>query len=346
MIGAQIVGLDRSTDLAVLKISGANLSFMELGDSEDLQPGEAVMTFGNPMGLENTVTFGVISAVARQLRPDDPMIHIQTDAAINPGNSGGPLVNMQGQVIGINTFILSQSGGSEGLGFAAPSNIVKNVFNQIRTTGQMRRGVIGVNAQTITPMMAEALVLPRTWGVILGDVYPNGPAASLGLKAGDIILSLDGKIMENGRQLQVNLYGRHIGDSVTLEVLRGTETLTIRVPVVEQADDPGRFAGLVTPERNLISKLGVLALELNENIAKMIPFLRLQEGIVVAATSASTMSGGTGFLPGDVIHSVNGEAMTTLDALRNAVDKLETYTPIALHLERQGQMQYVILEIE
>lgn len=344
--GAQLVGLDRPTDLAVLKISGKNLPFMTLGDSDDLHPGQLVMTLGSPLGLENTVTLGVVSAVARQLQPQSSMIYIQTDASINPGNSGGPLVDMQGRVVGINTLILSQSGGSEGLSFAAPSNIVKNVFNQIRTTGRMRRGVIGVNAQTITPMMAEALKLSRTWGVILSDVYPGGPAIAMGLKPGDIILSLDGKVVENGRQLQVNLYSRHIGEQITLEVLRGTETFTAQVPVGEPSDDPGRFKELVTPKQNLIPRLGILGLDLSQDIIEMIPFLREHTGVVVAAGSAGMSSRGQGLLPGDVIHSINGQSVESLVALQNEIDQLKAYTPIVLHVERQGELMYVVLEIE
>ena len=166
----------------------------------------------SPLGLGDSVTLGVVSAAARQLRPDDPMIYIQTDASINPGNSGGALVDVQGQVVGISTFILSQSGGSEGLGFAAPSNIVRAVYEQIRTDGRVHRGVIGVRAQTITPELAHGLALAQDWGVVLGDVFPGGPADHAGLKVGDIVLTLEGKSMENGRQFQVNLYRRAVGD--------------------------------------------------------------------------------------------------------------------------------------
>ncbi len=226
--GAQIVGVDLETDLAVLKIEGTGLPYLELGDSEALRPGEIVFAFGSPLGLDNSVTMGVVSASARQLRPDDPMIYIQTDASINPGNSGGPLVDAVGNVVGINTLIFSKSGGSEGLSFAAPSNIVKNVFEQIRKNGRVHRGEIGVTAQSISPLMARGLDLPQDWGAILADVAPCGPAEKAGLQVGDIVVSLDGKIMENARQLAVNLYQRSIADRVRLEVLRGTERLSVR----------------------------------------------------------------------------------------------------------------------
>ena len=175
LVGTQIVGVDLETDLAVLKTNESDLPFLELGDSDTLRPGQIVLAFGSPLGLQNSVTMGVVSAIARQFEPEDPMIHIQTDASINPGNSGGPLVDATGNVVGINTLILSQSGGNEGLGFAAPANIVKNVFEQIRATGRVHRGEIGIAAQTITPLMARGLGLSQDWGVILADVAPAGP---------------------------------------------------------------------------------------------------------------------------------------------------------------------------
>src|SRR5437867_2002721 len=174
-------------DLAVLKLDEKGLPFLPFGDSEALRPGELVLAFGSPLGLENSVTLGVVSAVARQVRPDDRMIYVQTDASINPGNSGGPLVDGQGRVVGINTFILSQSGGSEGIGFAAPSNIVRYVYEQIRTRGRVHRGEIGVRVQTVTPGLAAGLGLRQDWGAVVADVVPGGPAAEAGLRIGDLV---------------------------------------------------------------------------------------------------------------------------------------------------------------
>jgi len=176
-LGAQVVAIDEETDLAVLKIAARALPVMAYGDSDALRPGQIVLAIGSPLGLSSSVTMGVVSAVARQLAPEDPMVYVQTDSAINPGNSGGALVDTEGRLIGINTMILSQSGGSEGIGFAAPSNIVKNVVAQIIKYGRVRRGEIGVHAQTITPLMAEALGLEVDTGVILSDVAPGSPAA-------------------------------------------------------------------------------------------------------------------------------------------------------------------------
>ena len=157
LVGAQLVAIDEETDLAVVKVAERDLPALAFADSDGVRPGQIVMAFGSPLGLASSVTLGVVSAVARQLETEDPMVYLQTDAPINPGNSGGPLVNLDGQIVGINTLILSQSGGNEGLGFAAPSNIVRRVFEQIRQYGRVRRGEIGVRAQTITPLLAEGL---------------------------------------------------------------------------------------------------------------------------------------------------------------------------------------------
>jgi len=346
LVGAQLVGVDHATDIAVLKIEGDSFPFVEFADSEGLRAGQPVMAFGSPLGLQNTVTFGVVSAVARQLEPDATMIYVQTDAPINPGNSGGPLVNMRGELIGINTFILSQSGGNDGLGFAAPSNIVRNVFEQIRATGRMKRGVIGINAQTITPMLAKGLGLASTWGVIVGDVYPNGPAHTMGIQPGDVILSLDGKTMENGRQLQVNLYSRRIGESVDLAIMRDGRPRTVRVPVAEQPDDPGRFAEMVSPEENLVAKLGILALDYDEELKNMIPFLREESGVVVAARSSGGPPGSSGLSPGDIIHGVNGHPIVDLLQLRESVSVLKVLDSAVLHVERMGRLMYVVVEVD
>ena len=272
------------------------------------------------------------------------MIYIQTDASINQGNSGGPLVDGRGRVVGINTFILSQSGGSEGLGFAAPSNIVKNVYRQIREFGEVRRGTIGVRAQTITPLLAAGLGLSQTWGVILGDVYPGSPAALAGLRAGDVVLYLNGKAMENGRQFDVNLYGYAGGEQVALEILRGSEQKTVRVQVVERVEETDQLSGLVTPERNLIPELGILALELSAQVAQLLPPLRRPSGVVVAARAANAGYWVETLLPGDVIFTLNGSPVTGLVDLRAAASAVKIYEPIVLQVVRNGQLLFVAQE--
>jgi serine protease Do len=305
LLEARVVGADRAADLAVLKVeSDKPLPALRLADSEMLRQGQMVLAFGNPLGLENSVSLGVVSSVGRQIRPDDPMIYIQTDAPINPGNSGGPLLNAKGDVVGINTFILSQSGGSEGIGFAIPSNIVSNGYEQIRKDGHVHRGEIGATPQSITPDMAAALNLKQDWGVILGDVQPDGPAAQAGLEPGDIVLSLNGKAMDNAF----------------------------------------RFLDLVKPETNQVPKLGIIGIALTKELGEALPETRKPYGIVVAARSGDGEYTGQGGLKlGDVIYSVNNVPTATLDALRKAVDGLGPADPLVMQIERDGKLLYLTL---
>ncbi len=348
LVGAQVVGTDSETDLAVLKVQvNDRLPFLELGDSESLRPGQIVMAFGSPLGLENSVSFGVVSAVARQLRPEDPMIYIQTDASINPGNSGGPLVDVDGRVVGISTFILSQSGGSEGLGFAAPSNIVRRVYEQILQHGRVRRGAIGARVQTVTPELAEGLGLAQDWGVILADVYPAGPAAAAGLRVGDIVLTMDGKLMENARQFEVNLYPRGVGETVRVEVLRGDQRTVYTVSPVERPGDPDRFQQMVRPAEHLVSRLGILGLNLTADVAPMLPGLRTRQGVVVAASTQQAPRFRDGqLLPGDVIRALNGRSIGNLTGVRAALDELGTGHTVVLQVDRGGELRYVSFVLE
>jgi serine protease Do len=341
--GAQIVGVDLETDLAVLKIDESGLPFLRLGNSEDVSQGQLVFAFGSPMGLENSVTMGVVSAVARQLRPESPMIYIQTDASINPGNSGGPLINAMGEVIGINTSILSQSGGAEGIGFAAPSNIVRTIYTQIKERGYVRRGEIGVNAQTITPALAAGLGLKRQSGVIIADVLPASPAQTAGLQIGDVVLSLDDKPMENGRQFQVNLYGKAEGATVRLVALRGADTIRITSGVTERQAYQDMLTTLVTPERNLISRLGILAVDLTPQLQEMLGGTRYPEGIVVAARSRSGLMWEQSLQPGDIIYSINGKQTATLEQTRSLVTDAGMGT-VVLHVERHGELLFITVD--
>src|SRR5262249_16831468 len=189
MVPARIVGITTEIDLAVLKVDDVKLPALPLATYTQVRQGETVFAFGSPGGLRNTLTHGLVSAVARQTDPDSPLIYVQTDAPINPGNSGGPLVNTRGEVVGVNTFILSQSGGNEGLGFAIPCATARTVFRQIKQYGQLRRQEVGMSIQTITPAMAAALGLAREYGLIVSDVWPRGPPGAGGLQIGDILLS-------------------------------------------------------------------------------------------------------------------------------------------------------------
>ena len=343
---AAVVGVDLETDLAVLKIPETTLPALDFGDSDQLGEGDLVLAFGSPLGLDNSVSMGVVSAVGRQLRPDDRMVYIQTDTSINPGNSGGPLVDMNGRVVGINTLIYSQSGGNEGIGFAAPSNIVQAVYKQIRANGRVRRGSIGVTAQTITPSLAQGLGLSQPWGVVLADVHPNSPAAAAGLEAGDIVTALDGKTMENGRQFDVNLYRHSVGDSATVTVLRGDQRLILRVPVIAREDDPTRIIDLIKSERSLVAPLGVLVVAVDGGLAPVLPWLRQANGVLVVARSADASSVVTGLEPGDVILAVNRNPVGTIDSLNKELSRVSSGAALVLQVNRMGSYRYVAMPPE
>jgi serine protease Do len=345
-LSARVVGSDLETDLAVLKIEATGLPSLPLGDSDDLRQGQLVLAFGSPLGLENSASLGVVSAVARQLAPDSPMIYVQTDASINPGNSGGPLVDVEGRIVGLNTLIASQSGGDDGIGFAAPSNIVRSVFAQIRDQGRVRRGVIGVRAQTITPELGDGLGLGVHSGVVLSDVRPGGPAAAAGLRVGDIVVALDGKRMENARQLDVNVYQRALGDVVTLDVVRSGVHFSFGVTVLERPKDPDRFTSLVTRERNLVPRLQVLALELDADLLKIAGPLRGSEGILVAARAGEGHGTQDDLRPGDVIYAINGVSVRGLTELRQAVGRPPAGESLVFQVERGGELLFVVVELE
>lgn len=346
LLPARLVGMDSETDLAVLKVADTNLTYLHLGDSDELKPGELVLAFGSPLGLHNSVTLGVVSAVARQLRPEDPMIYIQTDATINPGNSGGPLVNLRGQVVGINTSILTQSGGSEGIGFAAPSNIVRTVYEQVRETGNVHRGEIGVATQTVTPLLADGLSLNQDWGVLIADVDPQSSAARAELQPGDLILTVDGKIVENARQFDINLYRRKEGDIVNLQILRAGVMMNVPVVIAVRPQESDRFSALINDRENLIQTLGILGLEMDDEIAKLIPGLRKQYGIIVAARVANAPYSANVFQVGDVIHSVNGEFITSLGQFQEKLKSIGSGSAVAFQIERQGKLLFVATELD
>jgi serine protease Do len=348
LLEAKIVGVDREADLAVLKVEpGRALPVLKLADSDKLRQGQVVMAFGNPLGLENSVSLGVVSSVGRQVKPDDPMTYIQTDAPINPGNSGGPLLDADGSVVGINTFILTQSGGSEGIGFAIPSNIVRNVYDQIREFGHVHRGEIGATAQSVTPELAAGLDLKQDTGVILGDVMPDGAAEQAGLQAGDIILTLNHKRMTNAREFETALYSIPLNQMIDVQVLRGSEKISTKVKVAEREDDPFRFVDLVKPEENRVEKLGIVGVPITKDVAALLPGTRKPYGVIVAArTGESEYSGQGGLKLGDVIYSVNTTPVSTLEALRNAVNNLKVSDPLVMQIERDGSLMYLTLSEE
>ena len=346
-IEAKLVGLDRQSDLAVLKIDMSDLPALEMADSNQLTQGQVVFAFGSPLGLENSVSMGVVSATSRQIDPDNPNIYIQTDAPINPGNSGGPLVDVDGHVVGINTFILSQSGGNEGLGFAIPSNVARNIFEQLRTEGHVHRGQIGVYVKTITPDLVEGLKLPRNHGVLLEDVTPNSPAEKGGLKVGDVITSIGGKPVENIRDFSLYLYDYKIGQTAKIGVLRNGQEITSSVVVQERPDDPQRFADMVTGPENIVERIGIIGLTINGELKEMLgDELRIPAGVLVAARTPTSTVLGDDLQAGDVIHSVNLDKVEDIQQLKQALRHVKRGDSIVLQVERSGSLSYVVLDTE
>jgi len=343
-VEARMVGVAREIDLALLKIDAHGLPALPIAKYGKLRQGEMVFAFGSPEGLRNSVTMGVSSAVARQPDPDSPMVFIQTDAPINPGNSGGPLVNVDGELVGINTFILSQSGGNEGLGFAIPSAAVDVTYKQLRKYGHIHRGEIGVAVQTITPALAQGLGLSRNTGVIVSDVLPGGPADSAGLKIQDIILTLDGRPMDILPMFAFAMLTRSAGDQVRMEVLRGSEKLTLEVSVAEQPHEVDRLADRVDPDKNLVRRLGIPGVDVDPKIAGMLPGLREPSGVIVAARAADSGGAESSLSTGDVIHKLNGSPVSGLESLRSTLDRLKPGGPMVLQLERDGRLTYVVIQ--
>src|SRR5580700_6348235 len=232
VLDAKLIGVHKESDLALLKIEQKNLATLELGSARRIHQGQLVLAIGSPEGLQNSVTMGVVSSVGRQPDPDRPMVYIQTDAPINPGNSGGPLIDMDGYVLGINTLILSQGGGSEGLGFAIPARVVRFVYQSLRKYGHVHRVEIGAAAQNITPSLAEGLGLRQSFGVIISDVTPGGSADSAGLQIGDIVISADDRPIDTLPALTAALYLHPFDEVMKLVILRGDQRKTLYSPVI------------------------------------------------------------------------------------------------------------------
>jgi serine protease Do len=343
---ATIVGIDKETDLAVLNIDATNLPVLAFLDSDTLKQGQIVFALGSPLGLANTLTVGYVSATSRQLKPDQPMTYIQTDAPINPGNSGGPLLDMNGRVAGINTMIYSQSGGSEGIGFAIPANIVKHVYEELRKDGHIHRGTIGVVVQDIDPIMSKALDLNRHPGVIVADVIPHGAAEAAGLQQGDVVLAVDGKPVTQSAQVQVAVIQQAVGDTLTLDIQRGTEKLEKKVAVLERPNSPIGLADLVNGQANLVRDLGILAMTLDAKVTPELPDTRRLYGVVVAAIPVEFAALNPGLNPGDVIYEMNANKVRTLGELRDALAGLKPGSPVALLVEHDGTLGYVAFSLE
>ncbi len=316
---AEVILADERTDLAVLRIetNGSELPVLELRDSEDLEVGDLVLAIGNPFGVGQTVTSGIVSALARtQVGISDFRFFIQTDAAINPGNSGGPLVTMDGKVVGINTAIFSQSGGSVGIGFAIPSNMVAVVIQGAVSTGKVVRPWLGASGQALTAEIAGALGLERAVGVLVNEVYPGGPAEQGGLKVGDVVRAVDGRPVDDPPSLIFRIGSRPVGGSIELSVLRDGAPITIEVELHPAPEDPPRNIVALEGSHPIA---GATVGNLSPALAEELGVNTLARGVIIIKIMRGSPAHRLRLLPGDVVLSVNGQKIDTVAALQAAL---------------------------
>ena len=345
VLDAKVIGIHKESDLALLKVDGQHLPSLPLGGRRPVEPGELVFAVGSPEGLQNSVTMGVISSVWRQPDPDNPMVYLQTDAPINPGNSGGPLVDLDGYVVGLNTFIVTTGGGSEGLGFAIPARVVGFVYRNLRKYGHVHRTEIQASAQNVTPTLAAGLGLAQNWGVVISDVTPGGPADSAGVKLRDIVLAVDGRPILGLPGLTAALYQHPPDEAVTLEVLRGNDKLKIEVPALQYHDKADQLAEMIDPH-NRVRRLGVYVRDFDERMSAAMPDVRIPSGVVVLGQSLDLNALSADLHAGDIIHAVNRTSIQSAEQLRSALNQLKPGDPLVLQIERQGQLQYIDSEME
>jgi serine protease Do len=344
---AKLVGRDPSTDLAVIKIEPTpDMKYARLGNSDDIQVGEWVIAIGSPRGLDWTVTAGIISAKNRRnmgvLGPSGYEDFIQTDASINPGNSGGPLINLNGEVVGINSLIVSASQGSDGLGFAIPANMVKAISESLIKNGKVIRGYMGVNIQDITPDMAKSLKLEENFkGVIFADIVPGGPAERAGLKQGDILVRFDEETIESGIQLRNRVAATDPGKKVKVEILRDKKELdiTLRIGDLEKAQKLAKASKAVEP-------LGLSVERVTQDIASRIG-LRKATGVIITDVEQGSVSEKAGLTRGDIIFRVGNREIDSPDEFSAVVATAAEAGSVMLLLRdgRNGRIGYVVVPL-
>ncbi len=348
---AKIIGTDPKTDLAVIKIEATDLVSLKWADYEKLQVGDLVLAVGSPFGLTSTVTLGIISALGRgNVGIADYEDFIQTDAAINPGNSGGALVNMDGDLIGINTAIFSRTGGSEGVGFAIPSSIAVDIVDSLLRTGKVVRGWMGVAIQEITPALAKSFKLPeQRKGVLISDVNEIGPSHAAGIKRGDVVVAFNGKAIQSVSQLR-NLVARTIvGKDAQVTVLREGEEKTLTIKVAERPSDevlarkepaPSKERKeTVKPPDNVLASLHVQALD--NALMNQLNIPAKTTGVVITGVEPGGQAEAAGLQRGDVIQEVNHETVKTLEDYQKVVQKIQKDELAVLLVNRQGNSLFV-----
>ena len=333
---AKLVGRDPKTDLALLKVEATGLPTIALGDSSELKVGEPVMAIGNPFGLEQTVTTGIVSATGRVIGQGPYDDFVQTDASINPGNSGGPLINARGQAIGINAAIFSQSGGSVGIGFAIPSNQAKTVVMQLADSGHVSRSWLGVAIQPLTPELAKGFNLGDAKGALVSNVTDDSPADKAGIKAGDIITEYDGRKVARTEDLPRMVAETQAGREVPVTVLRDGKPMKLTARVAK-LDDPDQKVAAEAGEKG---KLGVAVEPMTPAIAKELG-LKEAKGLVVKRVEDGSPAANAGIRAGDVILEVDRQPVKDVAGLRQLVDKHAKGTPMVMLVQRQNTTMYV-----
>jgi serine protease Do len=343
---AKLIGTARYADLALIKIEEKGLPFIPLPEQFHFRLGQTVVAIGAPEGLDHTVTKGIISAVGRQPEVDRPMVYVQTDAPINPGNSGGPLIDRNGNLVGINTFIVTSGGGSEGLGFAIPEPIVRFVYGELKEHGIIPNVTIGAHAQSITPALAAGLKLPQDWGVILSDIDSGGAAAAAGLHAKDIVTTIDGARVDSLPKCTAFLYVHKRNTPIRMEVLRDGKPVTVSITAVAAPPLVDNLSDLINPKRDLIATLGIFVIDLKHSQIGAMLSLRSENGVLVAGLLGGEPATAADLSVGDVIRAVNGTPLDNSQQLRQILGGLKPGDAVVLEVERQSVLQYVAFEME
>jgi serine protease Do len=344
---AKLIGTDPKTDVAVIKIKGDNLPVLPWGNSDNLQVGEYVLAIGNPFGLSQTVTMGIVSATGRaNVGIADYEDFIQTDAAINPGNSGGALVNAKGQLVGMNTAIFSRSGGYMGIGFAVPSNMAHKVMESLIKNGKVTRGWLGVSIQALDEELAKHFGLKSPEGVLVNEVMDGTPAAKGGVKEGDVIVAFDGKKTPDPTTLRNIVAETKVGKRVKMTVMRDGKAKTLNIMVAEQPKNL-TMSQQQQPEsdHNTSSILkGVEVQNMNPQIAQQLGLPKTTTGVVVTDVSVGSPAERAGLISGDVILQVNNKRITNIGDFRNAVQSANKKRGLLLLINRHGRKEFLGIE--
>ncbi|HJS67555.1 MAG TPA: DegQ family serine endoprotease [Nitrospiraceae bacterium] len=342
----KLIGTDTKTDIAIVKIEATGLPTVPWADSDQLEVGEYVLAVGSPFGLTQTVTMGIVSAVGRaSMGIAEYEDFIQTDAAINPGNSGGALVNVRGELVGINTAIFSQSGGNMGIGFAVPSNLSRAIMDQLVRTGKVVRGWLGVAIQDLTPELATQFGITDTKGVLVSDVMAESPAKKAGFERADVIVEYDGKSMDSPTHLRNAVAQTPIGKKVPVKLIRDKKPKTIEVTIVEQPKSLGQPSAEENRESAVSS--GVLSdldvRELNEELTARYGLKATERGVVVVSVKSGSAAEEMGVREGDVILEINRKPVSSLKSYEQAASGLAKNQAVLLLLKRKGQTIYLTL---